>query len=249
MGLLAALPDPPDPFGLLPRYPELKRGFLEACRTGDGESLEEAFLELYAHLHGHQAPYTPEERLRLDAAGGYWCHAGGLSPILKAPPFLGAGTVSCDLGAGNGLQGLLMQRLAPHARTVMIEISSRMVESGRHLQRWLGVPEGRVEWRVGDVAEADLSGVGFVYLYRPVRPEGEGRRFYQRLAAQLERAEHPVVVFSIADCLSPLLTPRFEALYTDGHLTCLSNRPLASAPASAPAARPQGPPPAPAATS
>ena len=229
MDLLATLPDPPDPLGLLPRYPELKRRFLETCRTGNGESLEEAFLELYAHLHGHQAPYTREERLRLDAAGGYWCHAGGLSPILKAPPFLAAGTVACDLGAGNGLQGLLMQRLAPHARTVMLEISSRMVEWGQELQRWLGVPEGRVDWRVGDVMEADLSGFGFVYLYRPVRPEGPGRRFYRRLAAQLEQAEQPVVVFSIADCLAPLVTPRFETFYTDGHLTCLSNRPVPSA--------------------
>jgi hypothetical protein len=221
MRLFATLPPPPDPHRLYPRYVQLRARFLDCIEGGvDADTLEEAFLELYCHVHGHEAPYTPGERRRVDATGGYWCHAGGLSPILKAPPHLGPDTVACDLGAGNGLQGLLMQVLAPHRRTVQIEISHRMVEAGQALQGWLGIPGERVEWVVGDVFETHPRGMGFIYLYRPVRPEGEGARFYERFAAELAATDEPVVIFSIADCLRDYLPPDFEIFFYDGHLTC-----------------------------
>jgi len=223
MLLLASLPPPPDPLGLFPDYAALRERFLAASLGREGEALEEAFLSLYAHLHGFEAPYTPEERARVDETGGYWCHAGGLSPILKAGPHLGPDTVSGDFGAGNGLQTLLMQRLHPHRRTIQIEISSRMVEAGRHLQEWLSIPAGRVTWVTGDVMDETPAGMDFVYLYRPVRPEGSGRLFYERFAAGLEK-DSPVVIFSIADCLGPFLPDRFGAFYSDGHLTCYRSR-------------------------
>lgn len=221
MVLLATRPHPPDPLGLMPRYGELHARFLDAARRDDAERLEEAFLELYCHLHGHEAPYTDGERRRVDETGGYWCHAGGLSPLLRAGPYLGPDSVSVDLGAGNGLQGLLLQVLNPHRSTVQIEISSRLVEAGRHLQRWLDIPEDRVEWRVQDVCQASVRGVTFLYLYRPVRPDGEGRVFYERLARELETSPREVVVFSIADCLRPFLSDAFELIDSDGQLTCL----------------------------
>ncbi len=223
MQLFASLSPPPDPVGLFPRYAQLREGFLGAARGTDAEALEEAFLELYCHVHGHAAPYTREERRRVDETGGYWCHAGGLSPLLKAGPFVHADTVSGDFGAGNGLQGLLLQKLSPHRRTVQIEISSRMVEAGRALQGWLDIPADRIEWVVGDVTDASPAGMDFIYLYRPVRPEGEGLRFYRGLAAALEQSVEPVVIFSIADCLSAFLPESFEVFYTDGHLTCYRN--------------------------
>jgi hypothetical protein len=224
MVLFAELPPPPDPFGMFPRYAELREVFLHSGEGSDGEALEEAFLELYCHLHGHEAPYTSEERRRVDETGGYWCHAGGLSPILKCGPFVQARTVSGDFGAGNGLQGLLMQKLDPHRKTVQMEISSRMVAAGKHLQNWLDIPDERVEWRVCDVLEASPQGLDFVYLYRPVRPEGEGRRFYEQFARVLESSRAPVVIFSIADCLRSFLSPAFEVFYIDGHLTCFRRR-------------------------
>lgn len=224
IGLFAALPDPPDPFGLYPRYAELKGRLLESLESPEAEALEEAFLLLYAHVHGYEVPYTPEERSRVVETGGYLSHVGGLSPILKAAPFLGPGSVSGDFGAGNGLQGLLIQKLTPHARTVQIEISSRMVEAGRLLQAWLGVPDECVEWVVEDVAQVSPAGMDFVYLYRPVRPSGAGEAFYRRFAGHLVASARPVVVFSIADCLRPYLSPNFEILYSDGHLTCFQRR-------------------------
>ena len=221
MLLFVELPAPPDPDGDFPKYGEYKERFLTCAADKDGETLEEAFLNLYAHLHMHEAKYTDEERQRMDEAGGYWGHAGGLSPILKAAPWIRPDTVSADLGAGNGLQGLLLQYLYPHEKTVQIEISKRMLEIGKRLQAWLGIPNEKVEWVAGDVCDQALDGMDFIYLYRPVRPSTEkGRAFYENLAELLGRSHGQVVIFSIADCLREFLSPRFEILYDDGHLTC-----------------------------
>jgi hypothetical protein len=220
MILLDQLGPPPDSDRLFPRYDELVHGFQIAAAGDDGERLEEAFLELYAHLHMHEAPYTRDERRRIDATGGYWAHAGGLSPVLRAAPWISPATRSVDLGAGNGLQGLLLQRLYPHSGCCQIEISGAMVAIGRRLQHWLGIPQDRIEWRIDDVTRTPLGGWDFVYLYRPVRPEGVGRLFYKRLAATLASEPQEIVIFSIADCLSGFLPPIFDRFFSDGHLTC-----------------------------
>ncbi len=220
MDLVASLPPPPDAEEIFPRFSPLKDAFLDASRGNDGELLEERFLELYAHLHMHEAPYTMVERQRVNATGGYWSHAGGLSPILKAGSWIHPDTSSVDLGAGNGLQALLMQKMYPHSRCCQIEISSAMVGIGRRLRQWLEIPATRVEWRVDDVLETNLGGWNFVYLYRPVRPVGPGGGFYTRLASALEKEPTEVVIFSIADCLSDFLPESFDRFYTDGHLTC-----------------------------
>jgi hypothetical protein len=225
MVLLAELPPPPDPGEFFPKYDQLKAGFLDSVDGGDADHVEESFLDLYAHLHMHEAPYTPDERRRVDETGGYWCHAGGLSPILKAGDWIRPDTASADLGAGNGLQGLLLQKLYPHRRTVQVEISHRMVEIGRRLQEWLEIPNHRVQWVIDDVQNASVQNIDFLYLYRPVRSDGPGRRFYERLAAELDGMAHRIVIFSIADCLRDFLSDRFEVFYSDGHLTCFRNRP------------------------
>ena len=225
MELLASRGEPPNASQLFPRYSQLMDGFLRACRGHDGEILEEKFLELYAHLHMHEAPYTRGERQRVDATGGYWSHAGGLSPILKAGSWIRPDTRSVDLGAGNGLQALLMQKMHPHANCCQIEISSAMVEIGRTLQKWLEIPDDRVEWRADNVLETELGGWDFVYLYRPVRPEGPGRAFYQNLADTLENEPGEIVIFSIADCLNEFLPHTFNRFYNDGHLTCYRKPP------------------------
>ncbi len=220
MGILGGLADHPELVADFPEFPTLRDVFIDACAGDDPEVLEERFLELYAHLHMHEAPYTRGERQRVDASGGYWAHAGGLSPILKAGSWIHPSTRSVDLGAGNGLQGLLMQCLYPHHRCVQVEISGVMTEIGRRLQQRLEIPNDRVEWRVDDVLETPLGGWGFVYLYRPVRPVGPGRRFYEKLSAALSLEPGEVVIFSIADCLKDFLPASFNCFHTDGHLTC-----------------------------
>ena len=222
---IVELPPPPNARHAFPRHTGLKARLLRALEGDDGEEIEERFLELYAHLHMHEAPYTSAERARVDETGGYWCHAGGLSPILKAAPWLGPESTSADLGAGNGLQCLLLQRLYPHRRTTQIEISERMVEIGRSLQSWLEIPEERVRWVVGDVTRNLPEEVDFLYLYRPVRPEGTGRIFYEKLAAEIESWSRPTIVFSIADCLRSFVGDTLEVFYCGGHLTCFRHRP------------------------
>ena len=125
-----------------------------------------------------------------------------------------------DFGAGNGLQCLLMQKLYPHRKTIQIEISSQAIVAGQQLQGWLGIEKERVEWRAMDVLDASTSGMNFIYLYRPVRPDGPGRGFYERFAGDLEASPQEVVIFSIADCLRGFLTERFQVFYSDGQLTC-----------------------------
>lgn len=223
--LFLRLPAPPAPHPSFPDYPRLRDRLARAFEDGDPEDVEARFLELYVHVHMNEAPYTRDERSRMDAAGGYWNHAGGLSPILKAGPWIAPDTLSADFGAGNGLQGLLLQVLYPHARTVQIEISTRMKDIGEALREWLGVPRDRVEWVVDDIQNAPATGYDFIYLYRPVRPEGPGRDFYARFARDVESEPRPPVIFSIADCLGDFLSDRYEAFYGDGHLTCFRAAP------------------------
>ena len=170
--------------------------------------------------------------------------ATGTDPVLGDGHSLGRGsTGSIDVGIGSPgtdvfgklamthsqdaedespvkLVGLLFQKLYPHARTVLIEISSRMIEIGEGIREWLGIDRDRVEWQADDVLNVSPAGIDFIYLYRPVRPEGEGRRFYERFARDLVASQQPVVIFSIADCLRDFLPAEFEVFYTDGHLTC-----------------------------
>jgi hypothetical protein len=221
MLLFRELPPPPDSRGCFPKYRQLHERFVHGLvELDDGDEIEERFLQLYEHLHMHEAPYTRQERQRMDEAGGYWCHAGGPSPILKAGAFIRPHTVSADFGAGNGLQCLLMQKLFPHRLTVQIEISSEMVAIGRELQQWLEIPEDRVEWRIGDVLDQPATGIDLIYLYRPVRPEGKGRSFYERFAADVGSHTGQVVIMSVTDCLRTFLPDRFRIVYCDGHLTC-----------------------------
>jgi len=223
--LFLILPDPPDCARLFPRFDELRKRLESVVVKGDGEELEDAFLDLYAHVHMNEAPYTSDERRRLDEAGGYWNHSGGLSPILKAKPWISPETSSADFGAGNGLQGLLLQVLYPHRKTVQIEISDRAVEIGRQICEWLRVPAETIEWIVDDVLNVPATGFDFIYLYRPLRPEGRGLDFYTRFAREVESEEQPPVIFSIADCLKEFLSEeRYEVVYGDGHLTCFKPR-------------------------
>ena len=219
------LSNPPEGHTTFPRFGKLQARLESAAQHGTGEEIEEAFLELYAHVHINEAHYTSKERRRMDEAGGYWNHAGGLSPVLKAAPCIRPDTVSADFGAGNSLQGLLLQLLYPHAKTVQIEISSRMADIGESLREWLGVAADRVEWVIDDVLNVSATGYDFIYLYRPVRPEGAGRDFYTRFAREVEAEENPPAIFSIADCLRDFLSKDcYEVFYGDGHLTCFRPR-------------------------
>lgn len=208
-------------------YPEFSPLFSRFCRDldqGDPDVLEDDLTQIYCYLHGSNSGYSPSDRQDMDAYGGYWCHAGGLSPLFRAGPYITPETRLADYGAGNGFQGLLFQYLYPHEKTCQIELSSRMIQSGKRLQSLMGIPEGKVDWLHKNVMDVPPADFDFIYIYRPVRPEGPGRAFYEGFARDLDQVRHPVTIFSIADCLKDFLSPRFRIFYNDGHLTCFTNQ-------------------------
>jgi hypothetical protein len=198
--------------------------FIEAAEMGDTSALEAATIKLYLALHSAGYAYSSYERDLLTLKNGYSCISGGLSPLMLAGKYIRLGSVVADLGAGNGLQGLLLQRLYPHKKTLQIELSSEMVRMGRIFQGALGIGDDRMEWINADIADVSLESVDFVYLYRPARPSDSGSGLYRAIALKLAANRKPVVIFSVADCLSGFLDKSFSVSYTDGHLTCFSKK-------------------------
>jgi len=207
-------------------YPEFPSLFSDINRfrdNNDFEILEEQLTRIYCYIHEKDVRYSESELKELKRMDGYWCYAGGLAPLLRAGDYIADQTRVADYGAGNGLQGLLLQYLYRHRKTVQIELSSYMIEKGRELQRMMEIPKSRVEWIRKNIMEVSPADFDFIYIYRPVRPDGEGRAFYERFAKRLEAVDHPVTLFSVADCLKSFLGESFRTFYDDGHLRCFSN--------------------------
>jgi len=200
------------------------RNFMKAMVTADPLTQETFLVNLYARLHTAGSLYSPSERMLLSRRDGYSCHAGGISPLIKAEPFITPDSVVVDLGAGNGLQGLLLQYVSPHRKTLQVELSSEMIRTGRLFQEALGISADRVEWIHDDIVNVSIEAADIVYIYRPARTSLNGREFYRAIARKLASVPKPLMVFSIADCLGQFLDKRFSLFFTDGHLTCFSKR-------------------------
>ena len=191
-----------------------------SLRENDPSSLESNLLNLYAQLHGAGSVYSPYERKLLTERKGYSCYPGGLSPLIKAVQFVKPESIVADLGAGNGLQGLLLQCLSPHRKTIQIEISSEMIRIGRIFQQALGISDDRMEWIHDDIINVSIKTADFIYIYLPAKPLEGGKEVYEAIANKLRMMNRPLVVFSVADCLAKFLNGQFSIFYTDGHLTC-----------------------------
>ena len=202
-----------------PMCASMKTALTKALRADD-DAIEHAVTGFYAALHAADAGYTDEELVELKSMRGYGCHAGGLTPIHHAGAFISPGTVSADYGAGNGLQGLLLQAVYPHRRTVQIEISGGMIQRGRRLQSMMGIADERVHWLRANIAEVPPDGFDFIYMYLPCRPEGEGEAFYRDFSRRLTESGRNVMVFSVADCLKRYADSSWKAVHDDGHLAC-----------------------------
>jgi hypothetical protein len=207
-----------------PSCAPLATGLKQLLRAEDADGLEQAVTRFYAELHAADAVYSDEEQAALKQMSGYWCYAGGLTPLHAILPHLGPDTILADYGSGSGLQGLILQSLQPHRLTVQIELSSRMIEKGRRLQEMFGVPAGRVEWLQANILDVPPDRFDIVYMYRPCRPEGWGDAFYRRFAEGLGRAARRTLVFSVADSLRDYIQPPVRVLKDDGHLVCFTNR-------------------------
>lgn len=194
-----------------------------ACLHQDQEEREFALMELYRSLHGGGWHYEDAEEGLLAARKGHRNLPGGLLPLLLARHLMERGTVTADLGAGNGLQGLLMQMLCPHQKTVQVELSASLISVGKHYQKVLEIPEERVDWQHGDIGACSLDTVDLVYLYRPVRPAGDGLKLYATIGAAIAKRKRGTRIISVADCLGRFLDPRFLVLYENEFLTIYSD--------------------------
>ncbi len=216
------------------QFPGIKKAadlFLASSQISYNDATEIAFLDLYCELHRAGSEYSSKERQTLDDKKGYFNHPGGISPLLKAKSHIRHDSITADLGAGNGLQGLLFQYLYPHQKTLQIELSAKMIQVGKTYQEILEIPEERIVWINDDIINTPLDEVDFLYLYRPSKPIGDGIKLYETLKEKLERRTNPLVIFSIADCLKDFLDSGFEVFYDDGHLTCFNgnnNSPILS---------------------
>ncbi|HZV47418.1 MAG TPA: hypothetical protein VFG06_08745 [Thermodesulfovibrionales bacterium] len=191
-----------------------------ALRENDPSSLESNLLNLYTQLHGAGSVYSPYERKLLTERKGYSCYPGGLSPLIKAVQIVKPESIVADLGAGNGLQGLLLQCLSPHRKTIQIEISSEMIRIGRIFQQALGISDDRIEWIHDDIINVSIKTADFIYIYLPAKPLEGGKEVYEAIANKLSMMNRPLVIFSVADCLAKFLNGQFSIFYSDGHLTC-----------------------------
>jgi hypothetical protein len=195
-----------------------------SLRKSDQSSLESNLLKLYERLHRAGSVYSTDERNLLIERRGYACHPGGLSPLVKAAGFVRPESIVADLGAGNGLQGLLLQCLRPHRKTIQIEISCEMIRIGRIFQRALGIGDEHIEWINDDIMNVPINTVDFVYIYLPAKPIENGVEVYKSIAKKLSATGRPLIVFSVADCLARFLGGQFSVFYTDGHLTCFARQ-------------------------
>ena len=211
---------------VVPSFTRFHRELLEARAGGDPERTEVALARLYCVIHGSGGAYAGEERREFERLGGYWCHAGGIEPLHLAAPFIGPESRVADYGAGNGFQGLLLQHLYPHRLTTLIELGGPMVAQGRRLQPLLGIPEERVRWLHASIMDVPPREFDVIYLYRPVRPEGEGRAFYEMFSREVAQADHQVTIVSVADCLKDFLPATFRLLHDDGQVAIFDSQGL-----------------------
>ena len=209
----------PDIHRRFPTIYSAAESYLSKKHLRNDES-EIAFLDLYCEIHRAGSSYSKAERQRLDDKQGYFNHPGGLSPVIKARHHIQTDSTSADLGAGNGLQGLLFQYLYPHRQTYQIELSSTLIEIGKQFQKALEIDDSQISWVNDDILNIDLDDIDFLYLYRPSKPIENGKALYENLEAKLNNRNRGLTIFSIADCLKDYLNTDYSVFYNDGHLTC-----------------------------
>ncbi|MBU2512814.1 class I SAM-dependent methyltransferase [bacterium] len=198
------------------------KDYVSKSSQGYNDDTEIAFLNLYCEIHRSGSVYSSNEREQLDKKNGYFNHPGGISPLLHAKPYIDENTVLADLGAGNGLQGLLFQYLYPHQQTLQVELSTEMIHIGKKFQKALKIPEDKVRWVNDNIMNFELDEIDFLYLYRPSKPIKDGIALYKNLQAKLSNRNRSLTIFSIADCLKDFLPVQYKEFYNDGHLTCFS---------------------------
>ena len=182
------------------------------------EEREYALLKLYLSIHRLGTDYSSAESQHLTGTMGCKNQPGGLGPLILGAKFIKPHMTILDLGAGNGLQGLLLKRLSPHKLTVQAELSESLVLMGKRLQGALEMDN--IKWITDDIRNVDTKGIDMCYLYRPSKPGGHGNELNETIAQKLKAQGGPTVIISVADTLRKYLNTTFNIHYQNEDMTC-----------------------------
>ncbi len=202
-------------------FPFLKTSLFEYEKVDSGDLIEREYrlLKLYLAIHNTGCDYSSSEADSLKDGAGITNLPGGMYPLIAAARLINENMTSMDLGAGNGLQGLLLQCLTPHRKTIQVELSTKMIEAGKLLHKALKIPQERVRWSAEDISEQRFGDLDFLYIYRPVKPHGEGKKLYEQVAGNLASLDKNITVLSVADCLGPYIKDSFSEFHSNEFFT------------------------------
>jgi hypothetical protein len=206
-------------YNICPDSVLLKNQLLYAKKNNDTDKRESLLIELYLALHKAGAGYSRSENKVLENKKGLKWLPGGLMPLVFASFIIKPGDVFIDLGCGNGLQGILLKMVAPHKKTRQIELSKKYLETGNIFVEALGLDKPGFSFENNDIGAVDVSDADFIYMYRPARPMGEGKLFYENLAEKFSRIKKNFYLLSVADCFEPFIKSKYIKIYSNDFLS------------------------------
>lgn len=194
-------------------FPLINEKAMELKTAKNVDERELAFIELYIALHQAGVGYTEKEEKLLNGRRGLKGLPGGILPVILCSHLMKKDYVFADLGAGNGLQGLLLQYLFPHKQTRQIEFSASHLETGRLYMDALELDKESLSFEQGDILDSKLGDIDLIYMYRPARPMEEGILFYEKLSEKLALKKEPFILVSVADCFEKYIKTDFKKLF------------------------------------
>jgi hypothetical protein len=192
---------------------------LTAKKNNDLEKREIFLTKLYLLFHRFGAGYTIEEEKFIEKSKGLKWLPGGLMPLVLGSYFMKPEYEFCDLGCGNGFQGILMQVLCPHKKTRQIEIAGSYLKKGEIFLSLPEIDKKKFCFENIDIADFQMKSADFLYMYRPARPMGEGSILYEKLADKFFKAKKSFYLLSVADCFEPFIKCSYKKIYQNEFLS------------------------------
>lgn len=198
---------------------EIGLALINAQKNGDIEKREMNLIKLYLLFHKYGAGYSFEEEKFMEKSKGHKWFPGGLMPLVLGSYLMKPEYEFCDLGCGNGFQGILMQILSPHSKTRQIEISKSYLEAGKIFLKPLKIDKGKISFEHIDISSFKMKETDFVYMYRPSRPIEEGAQLYRNLSNKVYLNKKSFYLLSVADCFEPFIKGNYEKVYQNEYLS------------------------------
>ncbi|MDY0132041.1 MAG: methyltransferase [Desulforegulaceae bacterium] len=206
-------------FSKIKEAQEIGFELIKAQKAKDIEKREMLLINLYLLFHKYGAGYSFEEEKFMEKSKGLKWLPGGLMPLVLGSYLMKPEYEFCDLGCGNGFQGILMQALSPHSKTRQVEISKNYLEAGRIFLKPLKIDKEKISFENTDISNFKMKETDFVYMYRPSRPMGEGAQLYRNLSNRFYLNKKSFYLLSVADCFEPFIKGDYEKIYQNEYLS------------------------------